>query len=603
MEALLNNLIQATGWSILHSLWQAALVYALLLPSQMRIFRLKAKLKYNLAFAANTIIFICFIATFLSVFKWPAAQQSVSTMQVITDTNLLSHSFLSAILVPYAEKIFPFLVLLYGIGLLIQSVIVFKGYNKIQSLKRAARISIPEEWNLLFEALTKKLNISKHVSFHLSNHVNVPLVIGFFKPVVLFPVALVAQMEMKHIEAILIHELSHIRRNDYLFNLVRTLIETILFFNPFVWLTGRFIDIEREHACDDLVVDLTNTPLTYAHALLQLELLADQSSPVFALAATGKNQHLYQRIKRITAMKTNYMNSKQKLFAVALTLTTIISLAWINPARSDQQLKRSKLSKDTALLSPSVQLPTDTGKKKIKKVYIFKSSETPDSMVIQGSDSLALRHVYINHNMPEPPAVIMPPAPPAPPALLGIEVDSVLGHELPVTMINFTADIKDLVAASFSANESKIASIEARIAQKGKELERIYNSPAEKAKWEKYGAEMKAKYDNPAEKAKWEKMAKEMQAKYNSPEFKARMKKLQQQAGIQALNAQKMISSPEFKARIKLMSGDNLSRVVFLNESEEQQKLKKTAEYQELKKKFDEDVEKLKAKEQKKDDN
>lgn len=603
MEALLNNLIQATGWSILHSLWQAALVYALLLPSQMHVFRLKAKLKYNLAFAANTIIFICFIITFISIFKWPAAQQDTQTIQVIANVNPLSHSFLSAILIPYAERLFPFLVLLYSIGLLIQSVIVFKGYNKIQELKSAARVSVPEEWNILFEALTKKLNIKKHVSFHLSSHVNVPLVIGFFKPVVLFPVALVAQMEMKHIEAILIHELSHIRRNDYLFNLIRTVIETILFFNPFVWLTGKFIDIEREHACDDLVVDLTNTPLTYAHALLQLELLADKSSPVFALAATGKDQHLYQRIKRITAMKTNYMNSKQKLFAVALTLTTIISLAWINPAKSDQQLKRSKLSKDNAILSSSVQLPIDTGKKRIKKVVIFKSTGTLDTMVIQGPDSLALRHVYINHNIPEPAAVIMPPAPPAPPVPPGIEIDSVPGHDLSVTMLNFSADIKDLVAASFSANESRIASIEARIAQKGKELEQRYNSSAEKAKWEKYGAEMKAKYDSPKERARWEKMAKEMQAKYNSPEQKARMKKLQQQASIQALNAQQMINSPEFKARIKLMSGDNLTRIVLLNESEDQQKLKKTAEYQELKKKFDEDVEKLKAKEQKKDNN
>jgi bla regulator protein BlaR1 len=576
MEALLNNLIQATGWSILHSLWQAALVYALLLPSQMRVFRVKAKLKYNLAFAANTIIFICFIITFLSIFKWPAAQQSVLTAQVMSDTNPLSHSFLSANLIPYLEKLFPLLVLLYSIGLLIQSVIVFKGYSKIQSLKRAERISIPQEWNILFESLTKKLKITKHVSFHLSSHVNVPLVIGFFKPVVLFPVALVAQMEMKHIEAILIHELSHIRRNDYLFNLIRTVIETILFFNPFVWLTGKFIDIEREHACDDLVVDLTSTPLTYAHALLQLELLADKSSPVFALAATGKNQHLYQRIKRITAMKTTYMNSKQKLFAVALTLTTIISIAWINPAKSDQQLKRSKISKDNAALSSSVQLPADTGKKNIRKVGVLKNTGTPDTMVIQGPDSLALRHVNINHNMPEPPAVIMPPAPPAPPVPMDIEIDSALKLELPVSMVDFSADIKELVAASLSANESKIATIKARIVQKGKEIEQRYNSPAEKAKWEKYGAEMKAKYDNPKERAKWEKMAKEMQARYNSPEF---------------------------KAKIKLMSGNNLPRVILLNESEDQKELRQTAEYKELKKKFDQDIEKLKAEKEKKGTN
>jgi bla regulator protein BlaR1 len=574
MEALLNNLIQATGWSILHSLWQAAFIYALLLPSQMHVFQLKAKTKYNLAYGANVIIFICFAVTFFTVFKWPVDQSSAIMAKTTAYTDQTTRSILAATITQYAEKIFPFLVLLYGIGLLIQSFIVFKGYNKIQGLKKAARINIPEEWNTLFENLTKKMNISKHISFHLSDHVNVPLVIGFFKPVVLFPVALAAQMDIKHVEAILIHELSHIRRNDYVFNLIRTMIETILFFNPFVWLTGKFIDIEREHACDDLVVTLTNTPLTYAHALLQVELLADKSSPLFALAATGNNQHLYQRIKRITDMKTNYMNSKQKLFAVTLAIATIASLAWISPAKSEKQQKPAKAQKSSIMTAPTVQLPLDTGKKRLKNIIILKKPGEPD--VIKSFDS-----VIINRNTQAKQMDITSDN------IYSLNVDSIISPQISISLSKLAAEASDLAAASMTTSlsatdQSKLASMAASMEKKGMEIQRKFDSPAERAKWDKYADEMKAKY--------------------NSPEQKEKMKKMMKEAKQAGINAQNIISSPEFKNRTRVMiNGKTPGSIVFLGDTEEQLKLKQTAEYKELKKKFDEDVEKLKAEKLKKD--
>ena len=268
----------------------------------------------------------------------------------------------------YAELLFPYLVLLYSVGFIVQCIIVFNGYSKVQLLKKAAYVKIPEDWKILFKGLTRSMKISKAIDFRISDQINVPLVIGFFKPVILFPIALVNQMDLKQVEAILIHELSHIRRNDYLFNLIRTVVDTVLFFNPFVWLTGKFIDIEREHACDDMVVKTTHTPITYAHALLTLELITDKSSPTFSLAATGTEQHLYQRIKRITDMKTNYTNSKQKLFAITLTIATIVSLAWISPAKNEKKSERTLIRPSNTVMFSSDINPIDTGKKKTKKV-------------------------------------------------------------------------------------------------------------------------------------------------------------------------------------------------------------------------------------------
>lgn len=570
METLLHNLVQATGWSILHSLWQSALIYALLIPFQIKAFKLSANLKYTLAYIATCLMFICFIVTFFSVFQWPA------------DTETMHHFAkqpVSPIVVPltlirYIELLFPYLVLCYGLGLIIQSVIVIKGYQKVQLLKRAAYSRIPEEWQTTFNQLIQRLSIRKHIDFRLSDHVSVPLVIGFFKPVILFPVALAAQMDISQVETILIHELSHIRRNDYIFNLIRTIIDTLLFFNPFIWLTGKFIDIEREHACDDLVVKITHTPVTYAHALLTLELLTEKNTPLFALAATGKNQHLYQRIKRITDMKTNYTNSKQKLFAVTLTIATIVSLAWINPAKKEKQTKISSEHLQIKAPELSATVPVDTGKKKAKRMVILKTSKdsvitinlaAPDSM-IKGSV------IFPKEGVPD------------------MQIDSILSPELSNTISNFTIKVKDMVLSS-SANQADLKKMQADLQKQGAELQLKFNSPEQQAKLKKYAAEMQAKYDTPEERAKWEKLAREAEASANSPERKAMLIKLQKEAALHVGEAQKMMASTDFKRAMQIMT-DNAA----------DQKVKQSPEYIRLKKKFDKDVEDLNKK-LKKDNN
>lgn len=381
MEALLHNLIKATGWSIIHSLWQGAFIYGLLMLSQMNMFRLKSKIRYNIAYGASCLLFCCFVVTFISTFQWPA--EGTTTLINVTDAYAANINAQPHGLTQYAEMLFPYLVCCYGIGLAIQSALVYQGYKKINHLKKSAHELVPEAWATIFNGLLQKLQIKKEVTFWLSARIQVPMIIGFAKPVVLFPFALAAQMDIHQVEAILIHELSHIRRNDYLFNLIRTVIDTILFFNPFIWLNGKFIDIEREHACDDLVVALTHTPMTYAHALLQLELLTNSHEQTLALAATGKKQYLYQRIKRITDMKTNYMNSKQKLFAVTLTLATVISLAWINPGQvhnlNNKKTPKTTLGTKQAVVTESLMHTDhvqadlqDTTKKKLKKRVIIK---------------------------------------------------------------------------------------------------------------------------------------------------------------------------------------------------------------------------------------
>jgi len=389
METVVQNLITAIGWSIIHSLWQGAVIYGLLLLI-LNTTKLDAKTRYATAYSASVLMLAGFVVTFFFRFQSTTAQPATQLTNYLQLTEIATTPLT---LSNYVETLFPYLVSLYAIGIFIQSLTVYSGYKKVAALKKALHLPIPADWQKTFNALIQKMSLRRPVTFWLSSHVSVPLVIGYLKPVILFPVAMSAQMDLKQVEAILIHELSHIRRNDYLFNLIRTVMETVLFFNPFIWLTGKFIDIEREHACDDLVLELTHTPMTYAHALLQLELLTDTPAPHFALAATGKKQYLYQRIKRITDMKTTYMNSKQKIAAITLTIATVISLAWINPVKNETTLKNI-LKKNTNFESKTLnekkeeKVPEllnkealqDTTRKKLKRKVIIKGMT--DSCVV-----------------------------------------------------------------------------------------------------------------------------------------------------------------------------------------------------------------------------
>src|SRR5205814_960303 len=144
--------------------------------------------------------------------------------------------------------------------------------------------------------LSRRLHITRAITLLESSLVDVPTVIGWLKPVVLLPASALAAMSPQQLEAILAHELAHIRRHDYLVNLLQTLVETLLFYHPAVWWLSRRIRAEREHCCDDLAVSLCGDPIAYASALADLESLRS-SDHRFAMAATGGS--LLHRVRRL----------------------------------------------------------------------------------------------------------------------------------------------------------------------------------------------------------------------------------------------------------------------------------------------------------------
>ena len=180
-------------------------------------------------------------------------------------------------------------------GVLLLEARTLAGWRAARRLRRSGVCAAPAAWRERLAGLAERMRVSRPVALVESCRVDVPVVIGYFRPVILAPVALLAGMPAGQVEAILLHELAHIRRRDYLVNLLQAMVESLLFYHPAVWWISGLVRAERENCCDDLVLAARGNAGEYAAALTALEEARWAGEP--ALAATGGN--LMLRIQRI----------------------------------------------------------------------------------------------------------------------------------------------------------------------------------------------------------------------------------------------------------------------------------------------------------------
>ncbi|MBK7883946.1 MAG: M56 family metallopeptidase [Chitinophagaceae bacterium] len=175
-----------------------------------------------------------------------------------------------------------------------------------------------------------QFGIKKPVKIWLSNYITTPITYGFLKPAILLPVALVNQLTTVQVETIILHELSHIKANDYLFNWILLIVENIFFFNPFVQIACNNIRLEREKACDLEVIHFNYTPILYAEVLLQIQKNIHQAAYKktlqFQLAAVKNKKHLLHRIQYFTNknLNINYHSSQHIFFKFGFLLIALL---------------------------------------------------------------------------------------------------------------------------------------------------------------------------------------------------------------------------------------------------------------------------------------
>jgi beta-lactamase regulating signal transducer with metallopeptidase domain len=229
------------------------------------------------------------------------------------------------------EPWLPTIVCLWLIGVIVFAVRPIVSWRTVRRLRANQTAPLTADVQQLFAAAVAKIGLRRTVQALQSGLVQVPAVIGYFRPVVLVPLSVAAGFPAEQLEALFAHELAHIRRHDYLVNLLQTAVETVFFYHPAIWWVSFQVRCEREDCCDDVAVAVCRSHLDYAKALVALEELRGRL-PAMALAGSGGS--LLSRIRRMSAIDEQPrpgLGSLVSVFAVAG------AFAWASlPARTAQ---------------------------------------------------------------------------------------------------------------------------------------------------------------------------------------------------------------------------------------------------------------------------
>ncbi|MGV3767790.1 MAG: M56 family metallopeptidase [Chitinophagaceae bacterium] len=310
MQTLLQSaFLQSLGWAIVQSTWQITILW-LVYKGISKLFLPKHHgARITLAMLTLLAGFSAFIVTAVLHYNNP---QNIG----------LTGNVFAGKLALWTAKALPYLSFIYLLLLVGGTVKFVRSFGYVRALQLEKHAKMPFEWRLFTRENATILGISKQVHIWLSELADSPVTVGFFKPMILIPVSMVNQLSAEQMEAVILHELAHIKRNDYLLNILLAVMEGMLFFHPFVHLLGKEIRKDREFLCDDLVLQFRYKPTLYAAALLQAEknrLVLQQNR--FQLAAIGEKDALMERIQRITGIPARKKNiSFRPVVAVAIML-------------------------------------------------------------------------------------------------------------------------------------------------------------------------------------------------------------------------------------------------------------------------------------------
>jgi Zn-dependent protease with chaperone function len=323
--------LKALGWSLLDSLWQMALLWLVYMGLTMNGKKLLSRQRHAIALLSLAGGSLWFLITLVINLYQAASGPQLITLYVPENDPVFTTISWPGLLAHWFEPALPFLSLAYLVAAAFLFIRFYFQYQHTQQLFTKGLQKADPEWRIFLQQAVQHMGVKKKVQIWLSSLVDTPVTLGIFKPVILLPVAAVNHLSLNQAEAIILHELNHIRRNDYLVNLLVACVDVILFFNPFARLLTSIIRKERENCCDDMVLQFRYDAHSYARALLTLEQNRIDTNAL-ALAATGKDKFfLLNRVKRILGKETAGNPFNQKLVAYLLCTLLIAFIGWYNP--------------------------------------------------------------------------------------------------------------------------------------------------------------------------------------------------------------------------------------------------------------------------------
>lgn len=364
---LSHEIVQKLGWTLVHFIWQAAAVALLLAVLLAILRRASANLRYTVACLALGLIVLLPVVTIQlvpvstpepSVMPPPAPAPVVLPAEQVSELPVVEvpiveppvpvETAVSVPAVPWRQRIseklepaLPYVVAAWLLGVFALSIWHLGGWTQLQRLRRKMVKPVDASLRTKLDELAEKLAVKRAVQLTESALVQIPTVVGWLRPVILLPASALTGLTSEQLDAILAHELAHIRRHDYLVNILQTIVETLGFYHPAVWWVSHKIRTERENCCDDLAVAVSGDRLGYARALTSMEEIRAARSEL-AVAASGGD--LLERVCRLLG-KDSVGGSQAGWMPSVITalLITTIAIPTTVVLNADSQPQQSEL--------------------------------------------------------------------------------------------------------------------------------------------------------------------------------------------------------------------------------------------------------------------
>ncbi|MFZ1014733.1 MAG: M56 family metallopeptidase [Terracidiphilus sp.] len=318
----MNHTLDAIAWTLIHFCWQAAAVAVLYRLAMVAFFRSASSIRYAVSISALVLITVGAITTFLWEFSSartsPVLPNAIAEIRnaavhapVIPQGTAAGTANSSAESHGSPAKLLRWIDGAWVLGVVVLSLRSIGGWWMIQRLRRTAVDQAPHAVQASFERIYAALGLRRAVFLRVSSAIAGPITIGAVRAMVLLPVSAITLLGPDELEMVLAHELAHVRRADFLCNLLQTLLETLFFFHPAVWWIGKRIRHERELCCDDVALTICPNPVLYATALFRLEeQRAQRWRLAMALDGHQSNQTLLIRIARVLGEPTSQIEGR-----------------------------------------------------------------------------------------------------------------------------------------------------------------------------------------------------------------------------------------------------------------------------------------------------
>lgn len=581
-------ILKTIGWALIHSVWQILIIALLFWLITKSFQHKKPDFHYSSGLVALGLILLAFIGTIGYLFH---AYQAVDEFQVASQASSVSiqtqqlensslYEYLRDFVIVHIEFRLPMLVNLWFIGMLFFVIRMAGNLSELRQLADKNHKALPLSIQETTLRLANSLGVKQKVKLMGSDHVQAPMAFGILKPVILLPFSLVFQMNPRQLEAILAHELAHIKRHDFAVNLLQSTLEILFFYHPAFWWINHQVRNYREHATDDRAIAIGIAPHDLAHALATVVNHTRLNAPELSMAAHGPSFPTLERIQRILGYNKTISGTHSGLISTTMILTALLSLSLLLSANIPVKLPENETWLATTLKNNSTDIPQfnriPPNPKKNVKLILIKKDTIPKNNKSGDRETLSWLPVDFDSNIIIDIKNVVsfdsfPPFPPIPPLVLSptpafdFKFDEVFQDSIRIYSKQFSKEYAD----SIQLYTSKIIRIQRDTTPDAELLREKL-----KSKMEALRQQMEASQEEFAKKM--EAWTKEMEPKMNEFEQKMEAWRIENEPKIK-----------EFEAKMEKWAEKHATRMEDIEEKLKEKERELQEKYNEMKSKKD----------------